>query len=203
MEWNYNEALKHFEKKDPKVALLMHEIGELGFISEKDYFISLVNSIISQQVSVKAAESIFKKLESGLKGALTPSAILSCSPEGLRAFGVSPQKAKYLLDLAHHFQYESHRFQRLEELTDDEVIEALVQIKGIGKWTAQMFLMFTLGRKDVFAPDDLGIRNAMMRLYGWKQIPTKDKMERKSKTWSPYKTIACRYLWKSLNNKPD
>lgn len=185
------------------MADLIRQIGELEFLPEKDYFISLVSSIISQQVSVKAAESIFKKLESGLRGTLTPKAILNCSPEELRTYGVSPQKANYLLDLAYHFQHESHRFQHLEELTDEEVIAALVQIKGIGKWTAQMFLMFTLGRTDVFAPDDLGIRNAMMRLYGWKEIPTKEKMERKANSWKPYRTIACRYLWKSLNNKAN
>lgn len=203
MEWNYTSTLAHFEAKDKKIASLMKEIGELEFLPERDYFTSLVGSIISQQVSVKAADSIYKKLQSGIGGKMLPQNIAHCSADDLRAFGVSPQKAKYLLDLSHHFIHEKHRFAHLSELDDEEVIEALVQIKGIGKWTAQMFLMFTLGRPNVFAPDDLGIRNAMMRLYGWKEIPAKEKMERKAKAWAPYKTIACRYLWKSLNNKPN
>jgi DNA-3-methyladenine glycosylase II len=198
LKWKYDEVLSHFESNDPRIASLMRSIGPLNFPLHGDHFHSLTSAIISQQVSTKAAASIKKKLIDGMGGELRPDIIASHTKEELRVFGISNQKAGYLLDLSNHFIQDKEKFSRLPKMTDEEVIKTLVEVKGIGVWTAQMFLMFTLGRTDVFAPLDLGLKNAMIKLYGWKSDPDKSKLEKTSLKWSPYRTIASMYLWRSL-----
>ncbi|MCC6601308.1 MAG: DNA-3-methyladenine glycosylase 2 family protein [Crocinitomicaceae bacterium] len=201
LKYSYKEALEHFERTDRKMAVLLSSFGKIDFGLSTDHFESLVRAIISQQISTKAAESIFSKVEAGVGGKMEPAVLHRSSPELLRSWGLSPQKQGYIKDLSLHFTDAPEKFSRLHLLPDHEVLDALVEIKGIGKWTGQMFLIFTLGRCDVFAPDDLGLRNAMMRLYNWKTIPDKKKMERKAVKWSPYRSVASLYLWKSLSNK--
>ncbi len=200
--YSFKKTLQHFEKSDPKMAELITSLGETDFRLHTDHFESLAKAIISQQISVKAADSIFRKLAAGAGGKVSPRALGTMSADELRGCGLSPQKLGYISDLTSHFIRNPEIFNHLHALPDEEAVEALVSIKGIGKWTAQMFLMFTLGREDVFAPDDLGLRNAMMKLYKWKAIPDKNKMEKKATKWSPYRTVGCFYLWKSLHNKP-
>ncbi|MDZ4822869.1 MAG: hypothetical protein SH856_05375 [Flavobacteriales bacterium] len=201
LNWNFNEVLSHIETTDTKLSTLMHRIGPMNFNLQTAHFTALVESIISQQLSVKASDTIFKRLETWCNGNVEPKKIAPIDAAQLRVFGISNQKAGYLINLANHFVKDPQRFAHLATLSDDEVIEALVEIKGIGVWTAQMFLMFTLGRMDVFAPGDLGLRNAMMKLYGWKQKPDAKKLTRKSLAWKPYRTVACKYLWRSLSEK--
>ncbi|MBL7944198.1 MAG: DNA-3-methyladenine glycosylase 2 family protein [Flavobacteriales bacterium] len=200
LKWNFEEVQLHFGKCDPRVAGLMKSIGPIEFRVHTDHFHALVESIISQQLSVKASDTIFRRLLTHCGDALSPQVLAKMKPDAYRVHGISGQKAGYLIDLAGHFCADSDRFSHLAALSDQEVIDALVDIKGIGEWTAQMFLMFTLGRMDVFAPGDLGLRNAMMALYRWKEVPGREKMINKAKKWAPYRTIACRYLWRSLNN---
>jgi DNA-3-methyladenine glycosylase II len=184
------------------MADLMQSFGPLKAAKAHPYFQSLVSSIISQQVSIKAADSIYNKLLAGIGGKMLPELMAHLSPEQLRSFGVSPQKAGYLLDLSRHFLENPKKFEHLDRYSDEEVIASLIEVKGIGRWTAQMFLMFTLQRTDVFAPDDLGLKNAMIKLYGWKTPPDKIKLEKQAAKWSPHRTLASRYLWASLHNKP-
>lgn len=198
---HFEEALAHFKVKDKKLAALVEEIGFVKLHFEVDYFESLVSAMISQQVSVAAAASIQKKLTQGIGGQITPSAFKGLTKEDLRPFGVSNQKAGYLLDLVDHFVQFPEKYEHLDEKSDDEILNMLIEVKGIGPWTAQMFLMFTMGRSDVFAPDDLGLKNAMVKLYGWKSIPDKKKILSTAQKWSPYRTLASRYLWVSLKNK--
>jgi DNA-3-methyladenine glycosylase II len=200
-QWDFHAVLAYIESRDKRMAALISSIGPLEWRVGGDYFDSLSRAIVGQQVSVKAAESIYQKFLAGMGGALVPSTVSQFTVEELRRFGLSPQKSGYIADLAHHFIHQPGRFLHLAELDDGEVIRALVEVKGIGKWTAQMFCMFTLGRQDVFAADDLGVRNAMIRVYGWKTLPDKEKLEHIAARWSPYRTIMCRYLWHSLNNE--
>lgn len=203
IRWNYEAVLAVFEQKDPKLAALVAKSEKITFYKRTDYFVTLCSSIISQQISVKAADSIQRKFMAGIGGELTPAVLLQFTPEQLRELGISNQKAGYLLDIAKNFHENPEKYEHLDHLTNEEVISALVHIKGVGRWTAQMFLMFTLGRLDVFAPDDLGLKNAMIRLYNWKGEVDKKKMEKQAAKWSPYQTIAARYLWHSLNNSPQ
>jgi DNA-3-methyladenine glycosylase II len=198
---HYEDALAHFQLKDKKLASLVEQQGYQKFHFRERYFESLVRIIIGQQVSVKAAEAIYNKFLQGIGGDMIPSAFYELEPSDLRPFGVSSQKSAYIIDLVKHFNSNQKLFENIEELSDEEIIKLLVQVKGIGNWTAQIFLMFTLGRANIFPVDDLGLKNAMLKLYGWKTMPTKDKLIEKAKKWSPYSTLASRYLWMSLNNK--
>ena len=134
---------------------------------------------------------------------LVPATVASLSAEAMRPIGLSRQKAGYLQDLARHFTDNPTLYNHLENQTDEQVIAELTAVKGIGEWTAQMFLMFTLARPDVFAPDDAGLQRAMMRLYGWATLPSRAERIRVAEAWRPYRTIACLHLWQSLDNDPQ
>ena len=134
---------------------------------------------------------------------MEPANVVALSDEELRAVGLSRQKAGYIRDLAHHFTIDPAIYNHLNELNDEDVIADLTAVKGIGTWTAQMFLMFTLGRPDVFAPDDVGLQRAMMQLYKWGTLPHKKELVLVSEKWRPYRTIACLHLWHSLDAKPN
>ena len=165
-----------------------------------DYFHSLCRTIIGQQVSVKAAATIFGRFEKVTK--LDPKRVARLTEAQTKEIGLSRQKLSYLHDLAGHFVENPKIYNHLEQQTDEQVLEELVAVKGIGIWTAQMFLMFTLGRLDVFAPDDIGLQRAMKELYGWEAVPPKKELAAIAERWSPYRTVACWHLWQSLNNEP-
>lgn len=162
------------------------------------YFKALASSIISQQISVKAAASIFERFEKMTK--LSPELTISLSPEQSKTIGLSGQKTRYLIDLAHHFVNDSNVFSHLDTLNDDEVIHELTKVKGIGIWTAQMFLIFTLRRPDIFAPDDRGLQIAVEKLY--KKSYTRSELNNFSARWSPYRSTACLHLWRTLDSEP-
>lgn len=165
-----------------------------------DYFASLCRSIVGQQVSVAAASAIYGRLETATD--LKPARVVELRDEEIKAIGLSRQKATYLKDLAAHFVKNPAVYNHLESQTDEQVIAELTAVKGIGTWTAQMFLMFTLARPDVFAPDDVGLQRAILQLYGWGSLPPKKELELFAQKWQPYRTVASLHLWQSLNNNP-
>jgi len=195
------EAESKLAKLDPDLAKLIKLQKPITHRVREDYFYSLCSSIIGQQVSVAAAAAIFGRFEEATNS--DPVKILSLKDEEMRAIGLSRQKTSYLRDLAQHFAEDPDVYKHLDKLGDEEVIKELVEIKGIGPWTAQMFLMFTLVRLDVFAPDDVGIQRAMKQLYNWDELPSRDELIKIADKWRPYRTVACWHLWKSLHNTPE
>jgi DNA-3-methyladenine glycosylase II len=164
-------------------------------------FQGLAEAIVYQQLHGKAAATIFKRLTDLAGKPLTPESILKLSREQLRSVGLSQQKLSYMRDLAAKAQAGELNFRRLPDLPDDEVIKQLTQVKGIGVWTAHMFLMFSLRRPDVLPTGDLGIQMAIRRHYRKRKLPKPGQMEKIAKCWSPYRSVACWYLWQSMDIK--
>jgi len=192
--------LKHFRKADPVIADLIKRFGPYEPKQRRGRFQVLTSSIISQQISTSAARSIRKRLVDRLKpGVITAPKLAALSVDELRELGISRQKGEYLLDLAEHVNDGRVSLRRMSNMDDDQVIEQLTQVRGIGVWTAQMFLMSSLDRRDVFPFDDLGIRNAIKSLYDLDDMPTKAQGKEISDPWRPYRTVACWYCWRSLD----
>lgn len=187
-------------KIDPLLGRLIARQTIVRSSRPRNYFEALCRSIIGQQVSVKAAETIYGRFVETTK--LKPESVRKLTEEEVKQIGLSRQKTSYLKDLADHFYKDSAVYNHLDSLNDDEVIKELTAVKGIGPWTAQMFLMFTLNRPDVFAPDDVGLQNAMMKLYKWETLPSRSELLLHAETWSPYRTTASFHLWHSLDNAP-
>jgi len=200
IEQQIEQAEAKLIKLDPKLGKLIKHQGPVIHTPRTDYFYSLCRSIVGQQISVAAATAIFGRLENVTD--LDPYKVYKLSEEQFRAIGLSRQKEGYIRDLAHHFVDNAEVYNHLGKLSDDEAIRDLTAIKGIGVWTAQMFMMFTLTRLDVFAPDDVGLQRAMMRLYDWHSLPDKQTLEQTADQWRPYRTVASWHLWKSLQNTP-
>lgn len=198
------KILDHFKKNDPLLfgyALkVRNDIKSFPTKKEKpeNYFLRLCRSIISQQLSGASAEAIFSRFIKKYPAGLTHQSILNTPDEQLRALGLSTGKTKYLKNLAQALVDDQYFLSKLDQLSNELVIEELTKIKGIGPWTAEMFLMFTLGREDVFSHGDLGLRNGLKKIYGFKKDPSLKTVERIIKKWSPYKTYASMILWESL-----
>ncbi len=188
--------------KDP----ILKKIIDLSLPFERtwgsDYFTDLLESIVSQQLSVKAADTIWGRLKNLLSNEdITPLVIQNIDKEKMRNEGISYQKISYMKDLAVKTLESSILFEQFEIMTDEEIITELIKVKGIGRWTAEMFLMFTMNRSDVFSYGDLGIRKAIQKWYGFDGEPSKEEAEEIAEKWKPYRTLACRYLWRSLELK--
>ncbi|MGE3316989.1 MAG: DNA-3-methyladenine glycosylase [Planctomycetaceae bacterium] len=197
-------ALRHLKSADPVLGELIRRVGPFRLRTQSDRFAILVRSIISQQISGKAADSIRRKLEARIApGKLSAENIHRLTIEELRAVGLSPQKASYLTDLADQIVAGSVQLRTIGRLPDEAVIEQLTQVKGIGRWTAQMFLIFSLGRMDVFPHDDLGIRSAIRRYYKLGELPDKQTSLRIAEPWRPYASIASWYCWRGCEIPPD
>ena len=193
------QALRHLRKSDPVLAEVIRRVGPFQLEPKRGRFQSLVRSILAQQISTAVARSMLRKLEARLAPSkLTPLSLGQLSFDDLRAIGLSRQKATYLQDLTEKVVRKTVRLQRVHRLTDEEIIEELIQVKGIGRWTVQMFLIFCLGRPDVFAPDDFGLRSAIQRLYGLAELPKRAEAEEIAAPWRPHATVASWYLWRSL-----
>lgn len=194
------QAIKYLKKQDKTLAKVIDKVGPLEWGgSSGNYFVDLVDAITSQQLSIKAAATIMKRFVALFPGGkVTPEAVLAMDTETMRSAGVSFAKIKYIKDLAEKTLQSGILFEQFEIMTDEEIIEELIKVKGIGRWTGEMFLMSTMQRPDVFSYGDLGLRNAMMKLYSFEEMPTKEEAEKIAENWKPYRTIACRYLWKSL-----
>jgi DNA-3-methyladenine glycosylase II len=202
-------AVAHLRAADPVLRAIIDEVGVDGLGDRRagrpvDHYGALVRSIVGQQLSTKAARAIFGRLVDRFGGRTpTPAEVLADDPDELRvAAGLSHAKVTYLRSLAEHVLDGSLDLERLDGLPDDEVIADLVAVKGIGAWSAHMFLMFHLGRPDVLAVGDLGIRSAMMIRYGLPVRPAPAEMERIAEPWRPYRTLACLFLWRSLDAVP-
>jgi DNA-3-methyladenine glycosylase II len=193
-------AIKHLYDVDPIMAGLIDKRGVIEIPEVDDHFYSLVMSIVYQQLSIKAAATIFRRLQEHVNYNMQPEVLWKLDVETYRSFGVSRQKAAYILDISRHFLEEPEKFHHLHHQTDDEVTTNLTSIKGVGKWTAQMFLMFTLLRDDVFPVDDLGIRTAITRLYQVPKDAPKKEFELLAERWAPYRSHACHYLWNQHDN---
>ena len=191
---------RHLSSRDKTLAKAIRRTTLKPSVPERNYFRSLAESIIGQQLSGKAADTITARFTALFpkKPFPTPRDVLTTSPAKIRSAGVSGAKAKYLKDLARHVANKRLDFHKFPKWTDEEVIAHLTAVHGIGRWTAEMFLMFSLGRPDVFSPGDQGLKNAIRKLYGFKKEPTAKQMLRIAENWRPHRTAACRYLWKSL-----
>lgn len=189
-------------RKDPVMKKLITQFGQLEFhVHQKDLFAEIVDSIISQQLSGKVAKVIYARFENLFpKRKVDPETLLRLEDAKLRAVGMSWAKVKYVKDLAKKTLDGTLQLMKLDSMSDENVIEHLIQVKGIGPWTAEMILMFSLNRPDVFPMDDLGIQIAFKRLYNVKR-GDKKKMLKIAEQWRPHRTLACRYLWKSLDNE--
>lgn len=168
-----------------------------------DAYGALLRSIVGQQLSTKAAATIYRRMLELFDGhAPTPKQLLAIDPDRIRAAGLSRPKISYLRDLAEHVLNGELQLELLDDLPDEEVIEQLTAVKGIGEWSAHMFLMFHLGRPDVLPVGDQGIRRAVQVQYGLRKLPDPKRLEKIARPWRPYRTLACLYLWSSLDNKP-
>jgi DNA-3-methyladenine glycosylase II len=199
----------HLRAADPVLAELIAAVGALpdsreGRPDREDHYGALVRAIVGQQLSVRAARAIYGRLTQRFGDRPpTPEEILADDPEQLRAAaGLSHAKVRYLRSLAEHVLSGELELDRLDDLEDEDVIAELVAVKGVGMWSAHMFLMFQLERPDVLPVGDLGIRRAVERAYGLQALPEAAAIERIAEPWRPYRTLACRYLWRSLANEP-
>jgi len=195
------KAILHLKKSDPILATIIESVGPYKMNYDEPAFHSLAEAIVYQQLHGKAAATIFKRLTDLAGEPLVPENILKLSEEQLRAVGLSKQKLSYLRDLADKTHSGALDFSRLPDLPDAEVIKCLTQVKGIGVWTAHMFLMFALRRPDVLPTGDLGIQMAIRKHYRKRKLPKPAQMEKLAKGWSPYRSVACWYLWRSLDVK--
>jgi DNA-3-methyladenine glycosylase II len=196
-------ASRLLKARDPVMARLVSAIGPCRLEPRRGMsdFAYLTRAILAQQISVAAARSIAARLRSHFGSPLVPRRVMAASEAELRGLGLSRQKAAYIKDLAAHVE-DGLPLQRLGRLPDERVIEALTVVKGIGRWTAEMYLMFRLGRPDVLPTDDLGIRVAMKRAYRMRKLPKPERMRRIAAAWQPFRTVACWYLWQSLEMPP-
>jgi DNA-3-methyladenine glycosylase II len=206
-------AVEHLRGADPVLRGVIDAIEKDGGIGARggrrgidpdDHYGALVRAIIGQQLSAKVAYVMNERLLERFGGRPpTPAEVLAEDPEELRAaIGLSRMKVAFLRSLAEHVTDGSLKLEKMDDLSDEDVIAELVAVKGIGEWTAHMFLMFTLHRQDILATGDVGIRNAIMRAYGLQTAPDAAAMTEIAEPWRPYRTRACRYLWRSLANEP-
>ncbi len=202
---DYATAGRVLARRDPVLRALIRTYGPCGMAGHQhtDPFKALVHAIISQQLSTKAAATIAARFTSLFGGRFpTPAKVDAVPDEQLRGVGLSFQKIGYIRDLCRRIQDRTLTLRTLDAMTDEKVITALTEVKGIGRWTAEMFLMFRLHRPDVLPVGDLGIVNAVQRNYGLRKTPTAERIVRIGESWRPYRSIACWYLWRSLDNTP-
>jgi len=194
------QKAQRFLAKDKYIGPLVKKHGpcKIKPSKKKDYFLDLVDAIVSQQLSGKAAATIFGRVKEGLGGEVAPRKILSTSDPKFRGWGLSRQKTSYLKDLAEKAKKEEIKIKKLDKLPDEEVIKELVAVKGIGQWTAEMFLMFSLARPDTFPLNDLGIQKGIAKLL--KKSISSQKMAKFAERWKPYRTVASWYVWKILDS---
>ena len=196
------KAIRHLKKADPVLGRLIERVGAYRIEYREPNFETLVRSIVYQQLSGKVAKVILGRLIALMpEGKLTPEAVLKLRPERMRKAGLSKQKTAYIRDLARKTTRGHVKFEALVEMADEAVIEHLTQVKGIGVWTAHMFLMFALQRHDVLPTGDLGVRTAIRKAFGLEELPHPKQMEEMAAAWRPYCSVASWYLWRSLEGE--
>jgi DNA-3-methyladenine glycosylase II len=199
----WQKGVRYLKKRDPVLARIINSTGPIQFKLDIDHYEAIVGSIIFQQLAGSAARAILNRFKQLYGGRLpSPSQYLSTNPRRLRSSGLSPQKISYIKDLAERLLDGRLDLKRLETLSDEEAMRELDAVRGIGRWTAEMFLLFKLGRTDVLPVDDLGLRKAAKRIYRLRNLPTRQRFEELAADWHPYSSIATMYLWKSTE-KPE
>ena len=190
-------------KKDKNMQVLINKFGRPDLNPRQDYFQSLLRSIVFQQLSGKAAQTIYERFVNLIPKTsyLCPNEVLKLDKDKIRKAGLSFQKINYVRNLADYFENNSFQKKDVEKMSDQEISKELIQIKGIGQWTVDMFLMFTLNRADILPYKDLGIQKGIMKIFKMKNLPSKKEMENCSRKWRPYRTIACWYLWRMVDDK--
>lgn len=201
---DYARARRLLLRRDPILAAVIRRHGPCGLAAAQrsDHFSALVRAITGQQLSTKAAATIYARLDALMPGGVTPQSMSAVPDEALRTAGMSRQKIAYFRDLSAKVTSGALPLDSLEEMDDAEVIEALTQVKGIGRWSAEMFLMFRLHRPDVLPVGDLGIVNAITNVYRLRKKPTAERIRKIGEAWRPYRSVASWYLWRSLDNEP-
>ena len=195
-------ALKRLAKADPIMGTLITRVGPFTLTVESGGYEILVRSMLSQQISLAAARTIRGRLQDLLPGRkIKAASVGALTDDQLQTAGISIQKRGYIRDLTRCTLDGTINFRRISGKSDDDAIAELIKVKGIGRWTAQMYLMFSLGRPDIFAPDDLGLQNAIKTLYLLQEKPTRHELEAISVVWSPYRSIASWYLWRAIDQK--
>lgn len=198
------EAILHLKKSDPVIAAIIARVGKYAIEFREPEFQTLVRSIVYQQLNGKAAATILGRLLAALPDArLTPEAILALEPEQMRAVGLSKQKTAYIRDLAERTRAGELDFTRLPDMTDEEVIETLTRVKGVGVWTAHMFLIFALRRPNILPTGDLGVRSAIRKAYRMRELPKPARIEKLAKRWHPYCSVVAWYLWRSVDGDAE
>lgn len=194
------QAVKnHFKKYDPILYAALVKVGDVELSTSDNYFAHLCDAIISQQLSEKVGTVIYSRFKLLFPdGAITPKNVLALPDETIRAIGTSRSKVAFMKDLAQKIIDGTIKIDLLSSLPNEEIMRELIQVKGIGPWTVEMFLMSALAREDVFSLGDLGLKRAIQKLYKLPDEPTKEELLAISDTWKPYRTYACRVLWKSL-----
>jgi len=195
------KAINHLKKSDPILRAIIERVGPCRMEFGEPVFHSLAEAIVYQQLNGKAAVTIFNRFTALAGEPVTPEGILKLTPENMRTVGLSKQQSSYLFDMAERASRGELDFARLPDLTDEEVIKHLTQVKGVGVWTAHMFLMFTLKRPNVLPTGDFGVQMAIKKHYGKRKLPKPLQMEKIARPWEPYRSIACWYLWRSLDIK--
>jgi DNA-3-methyladenine glycosylase II len=198
---HHRKAVNHLRTADPVLAAIIERVGDCRMEFGEPTFHALAESILYQQLNGRAAATIMDRFTALAGDPLTPKGILKLSDAEMRGVGLSRQKTSYLRDLAEKTQAGVLQFDRLPSMTEKEVIEHLTQVKGVGVWTAHMFLMFTLQHQDILPTGDYGVQAAMKKHYKKRKWPKPDVMMKIAKTWAPYRSIACWYLWRSLDIK--
>jgi DNA-3-methyladenine glycosylase II len=201
---DYTRARRLLARRDPILRDLMRTHGPCGLAARQhnDPFKALARAIVGQQLSAKAAATIFSRFEALFDAFPTPAQVLAVPEDRLRSVGLSSQKLGYLRDLCRRIVEGGLPLDVLDRMDDEAVIENLTQVKGVGRWTAEMFLIFRLQRPDVLPVGDLGIVRAVQRAYKLRKAPSPDRLTRIGEAWRPYRSVACWYLWASLNNEP-
>ena len=192
-------AIHHLKSADPVMADLIQRAGPFRMNYDRPTFEALAQAIVYQQLNGKAAATIWGRLVDAAGGEVTPDSILKLTPQRLRKCGLSRQKLSYIRDLAKKTRSGEVQFTSLPTRSDEEVIVHLTRVKGIGVWSAQMFLMFALKRRDVLPTTDYGILSAVRKAYGIKKLPKARTVTRLAEKWRPYRSVACWYLWRSLD----
>ena len=199
----WQKGVRYLKKSDPILARIIDKVGPVKFELDDDHYEAVVGSIIFQQLAGSAAKAILNRFKQLYGGRVpSPREYLSTDVEKLRGSGLSPQKISYIKDLAERLENGTLDLKRLETLPDEEALNELDDVRGIGRWTAQMFLIFKLGRTDVLPVDDLGLRKAARKAYRLRTLPKRDRFEQLAEKWHPYSSISTFYLWKSME-KPE
>jgi DNA-3-methyladenine glycosylase II len=197
----WEEACKHLAKKDRVMRRLIPQFGDVCLESRGDAFVTLARSIVGQQISVKAAQSVWDRF-TALTKTLTPASVLKLKVDDMRAAGLSVRKVEYLVDLALHFSNGAVHTRKWAEMDDDAIIEELVAIRGIGRWTAEMFLIFFLLRPNVLPLDDVGLINGISHNYFSGEAVSRSDAREVAAAWYPYCSVATWYIWRSLDPQP-